>query len=123
MGVRFPAFAPTLSSNLLEPCTNLHKPAQTMDFANESPSRAGAKRLAAASALLLILIGGFEPFYLRVFTLDRAREEAAFSALPFRQMPGLQTFLQGVDARSPPGARIALWLPVHPWDGGYGYAY
>ena len=94
-----------------------------MDFATESPSRASAKRLAAAATLLLILIGGFEPFYLRVFTLDRAREESAFSALPFRKMPGLQTFLQGVDAHTPPNARIAIWLPFHQWEGGYGYAY
>ncbi len=94
-----------------------------MESATESPFRASAERLAATAALLLILIGAFEPFYLRIFMIDRKREEAAFSALPFRKMPGLQTFLQGVDAQTPPGARIAIWLPFHQWEGGYGYAY
>lgn len=95
-----------------------------MESATELPPfRAAAMRLAAGAALLLILIGGFEPFYLRIFTVNRASEEAAFSDMPFRKMTGLQTFLKGVDAHTPPHARIAIWLPFHEWESGYGYGY
>jgi hypothetical protein len=85
--------------------------------------RTAAIRLAAAAAFLLILIGGFEPFYLRIFGIDRVRMEASFAEMPFRKIPGLQAFLQGVDAHTPAHARIALWLPFRQWEGGYGYGY
>ena len=71
----------------------------------------------------MILAGGFERFYLTVFTIDRAREEAAFAELPFRKMTGLRAFLAAVDAHTPPHARIAIWVPFQQWEGGYGYAY
>lgn len=71
----------------------------------------------------MILAGGFERFYLTIFTIDRARAGAAFAELPYRKMPGLRTFLAGVDAHTPPHARIAIWVPFQQWDGGYGYAY
>jgi len=80
-------------------------------------------RLAAVVAFALILIGGFEPFYLRIFTIDRPLEGALFAELPFRKMPGLKSFLEGVDAHTPPRARIAIWVPFRQWEGGYGYAY
>jgi hypothetical protein len=80
-------------------------------------------RLAAAVAFALILIGGFEPFYLRIFTIDRAREGALFAELPFQKMPGLKSFFEGVDAHTPPRARIAIWVPFRRWEGGYRYAY
>jgi hypothetical protein len=38
-------------------------------------------------------------------------------------MPGLKTFLEGVDAHTPPHARIAIWVPFRQWEVGYGYAY
>jgi hypothetical protein len=103
-------------------------PTSTTESTTESretapDSREAAKLLAATAALLLILIGGFEPFYLRVFRIDRAKEEAAFAQMPYRKMTGLQTFLKGVDAHTPPGARIAIWCPFRQWEGGYGYAY
>jgi hypothetical protein len=79
--------------------------------------------LVAATAFLLILIGGFEPFYLRIFRMNRAGMGIAFAEMPFRKMTGLQSFLEGVDAHTPPRARIALWLPFRQWEGGYGYAY
>src|SRR6266852_2692824 len=80
-------------------------------------------RLAAAVAFALIVIGGFQPFYLRIFAIDRAREGAAFAELPFRKMPGLKNFFEGVDAHTPPRTRIAIWVPFRQWQGGYGYAY
>ncbi len=80
-------------------------------------------RLAAAVAFALILIGGFQPFYLRIFAIDRAREGAVFAELPFQKMPGLKSFLEGVGAHTRPHARIAIWVPFRQWEGGYGYAY
>ena len=85
--------------------------------------RATAIRLAAGAAFLLILIGGFEPFYLRIFGMNRKVMGAAFAEMPFRKVNGLQAFLKGVDARTPAHARIALWLPFRQWEGGYGYAF
>ncbi len=80
-------------------------------------------RFAAAVAFALILIGGLEPFYLRIFAIDRASQGAVFAELPFHKMRGLKSFLEGVDARTRRGARIALWVPYRQWEGGYGYAY
>jgi hypothetical protein len=80
-------------------------------------------RLAAAVAFAMILTGGFEPFYLRIFAIDRARLGAAFAELPFQKMPGLKSFLEGVDAHTRPRARIAIRVPFRQWEGGYGYAY
>jgi len=85
--------------------------------------RTSAIRLVAAASFLLILIGGFEPFYLRIFGIDRNGMGAAFAEMPFRKVTGLQAFLKGVHAHTPPRARIALWLPFRKWDGGYGYAF
>ncbi|HEX3071285.1 MAG TPA: hypothetical protein VHX14_22160 [Thermoanaerobaculia bacterium] len=80
-------------------------------------------RLAAAVTFTLILFGGFQPFYLRIFAIDRAGEGAVFAELPFQKMPGLKSFLEGVDAHTRPGTRIAIWVPFRQWEGGYGYAY
>ena len=85
--------------------------------------RTVAIRVAAATAFLLILIGGVEPFYLRIFRMDRAGMGRAFAETPFRKITGLQAFLKGVDAHTPPHARIGIWLPFRQWEGGYGYAY
>jgi hypothetical protein len=87
------------------------------------PDRAALLRLAAGVALALILIGGFEPFYLRIFAMDRTRMGASFAELPYRKMTGLRAFLIGVDAHTPPHTRIAIWVPFRQWEGGYGYAY
>ena len=84
---------------------------------------ARAARIASVVALAMIVIGGFEPFYLRIFTVDGASMRAAFTELPYRKMPGLRQLLIGADARTPPGARIAICVPFTEWDGGYGYAY
>jgi hypothetical protein len=88
-----------------------------------TPNRATVLRFAAAAALVLILIGGFEPFYLRIFRANRRAMGASFAELPFRKMTGLRAFLMGVDARTPPHASIAIWVPFRQWEGGYGYAY
>src|SRR5712691_9247469 len=84
---------------------------------------ARAARIASILALAMIVIGGLEPFYLRIFAADTSSMRAAFTELPYRKMPGLRQLLIEVDSRTPPGARIAICVPFTEWDGGYGYAY
>lgn len=59
-------------------------------------------------ALALILIGGFEPFYLRVLAIERDRLERSLVELPYQKMPGLRRFLVQVRAHTRPGDVIAL---------------
>jgi hypothetical protein len=79
--------------------------------------------VAAAVAFAAILIGGFETYYLRVFLERPARVRPYLTELPYRKMPGLRELLVGADARTPPGASIAIFVPYSAWEGGYGYAY
>jgi hypothetical protein len=80
-------------------------------------------RIIAAIALAAIVIGGFEPFYLRVFTLDPATARNAFTELPYRKLPGFRSFITFVDASTPARSRIVLLLPFTQWEGGYGYGF
>ena len=82
-----------------------------------------AGRIASYLALLAILIGGFEPFYLRALLGVGSPDPQLLTELPYRKLPGWRKLLAGVDVRTPPGARIAIWLPFHRWEGGYGYGY
>jgi hypothetical protein len=79
--------------------------------------------MAAAIAFAAILIGGFETYYLRVFRESPAYVRPILTGLPYRKMPGLRELLIGADARTPPGASIAILVPYTAWEGGYGYAY
>lgn len=80
-------------------------------------------RVLAAFAFAAMIAGGIEPFYFRALTLNGPRWREAMTELPYRKLPGLRRFLAGVDARTPSGARIAIWIPQPGWDGAYGYGY
>jgi len=80
-------------------------------------------RIAAYAVLAMLVIGGFEPHYVRVLTADAARTRAAMTELPYRKLPGFRRLLVGVDRSTPRGARIAIALPFADWEGGYGYGY
>ena len=71
----------------------------------------------------MLVIGGFEPYYVRIFTVDAARTRAAMTELPYRKLPGLRRLLVDVDRSTPRGAKIAIALPFRDWEGGYGYGY
>jgi hypothetical protein len=71
----------------------------------------------------MLVIGGFEPHYVRVLGADAARARAAMTELPYRKLPGFRRLLVDIDRSTPPGARIAIALPYSDWDGGYGYGY
>ena len=79
--------------------------------------------IAASIALAMLVVGGFETHYLRVFTFDAARTNAAMTELPYRKLPGLRRLLAEADRSTPRGARIAIALPFRTWEEGYGYGY
>jgi hypothetical protein len=79
--------------------------------------------IAALGAFLAIAIGSFEPFYLRIYTIDSATLRANWTELPYRKVPGLRRVLVEVDRRTPRGARVLLATPHRPGEGGYRYAY
>jgi hypothetical protein len=70
-------------------------------------------RIAAYAVLAMLVIGGFEPYYVR----------AASTELPYRKLPGFRRLLLDADRSTPRGARIAIALPYSEWEGGYGYGY
>ena len=70
-----------------------------------------------------MVAGGFEPFYLRIFALDRAALRQTYLELPYRKLPGFRTLLTESRKATPPGARVALWLPSGRWESGYEYGY
>jgi hypothetical protein len=80
------------------------------------------RSLFAAAALALILAGGFQPFYLRIFVQDRAAMKAWITELPYRKTPGLRAFLGEARRHTAPGDVIAFAAPFERWEGGYRYA-
>jgi hypothetical protein len=73
-----------------------------------------------------IAAGAFEPFYLRIFTTNRAWQATMLTELPYRKLPGLRQFLLDVRERTPRGSVIAVAAPLtrtHDWEGGYDYIY
>ena len=87
-----------------------------------SRSAANVRSLLAAAALALILAGGFQPFYFRIFTADRAAYGAWLREVPLRRTPGLRAFLEEVRGRTRKGDVIAFVAPYDRWEGGYRYA-
>jgi hypothetical protein len=78
-------------------------------------------RVVAAFAFAAMIAGGVERFYFRALFLDASVWRPALTELPWRKLPGYRRFLLDVDARTPPGARIALWMPVRGDAYEYGY--
>ena len=77
----------------------------------------------ARLAFACILIGGFEPFYFRMLTPERARFGAWVTQLPYSKTPGLRAFMNGVRDHTRSGDRIAIIVPFTHWNGGYAYAF
>jgi len=80
-------------------------------------------RIALAVA---IAIAAFQPFYLRIYTTDRARLAASLTELPYRKLPGMRHFILEVRARTHDGDAIAIASPLHRaplWTGGYDYLF
>jgi len=80
-------------------------------------------RVVATLAVAAIAAGTFEPFYIRMFFIDRAKMRASLIELPYRKAPGLRTFFLEVGQRIPPGSRVAIAAPWTDWDRGYEYVF
>lgn len=81
------------------------------------------KAWGARAAVVLLLAGAAQPFYLRFLTGARTPFGRWAAALPYQKTPGLRAFLAGVRARTRPGDTIAIAVPMRRWDGGYAYAF
>lgn len=82
-----------------------------------------SRRPLYAILLAAMLLGGFEPFFFRVFFADRAVAGVELTEAPDRAAPGYAAFLREVRNRTPEGARVAIVVPMRRWSGGYEYAY
>lgn len=84
---------------------------------------ASVRRSAAVLALLLMVGGGFELFYLEAYALDRDSYREYLTRLPYRRLPGFQDLAAVAVREIPPEASVAIWIADPAWDRGYEYAY
>lgn len=85
--------------------------------------RAGLARAAASAILLLLAIGAFEPFYLRMFVADRDVLGRHLVELPYRKLPTLRTFLLDAREQTASGETLVFLAPFDSFEGGYRYAF
>jgi len=75
------------------------------------------------SVFVLILVGGFQPFYWRMLTPEGSSLRTRLVDLAFTKTPGLRIFMLGVRDRTRDGERIAIVTPARRFQEGYGYAF
>jgi hypothetical protein len=80
-------------------------------------------RLLPLAVAAAIAAAAFEPMYLRIFGMNRARFGAALVEMPYRKLPGLRRFLLEVRSRTRAGDVIAVEAPGLTWEKGYEYYY
>ncbi|HEY0590860.1 MAG TPA: hypothetical protein VGF40_03775 [Thermoanaerobaculia bacterium] len=78
-------------------------------------------RVVYAILLAAMIVGGFQPFFLRILFSDRGAIARRLAEAPDR--PGYVAFLREVRRRTPEGSRIAILVPMRHWGRGYSYAY
>ena len=81
------------------------------------------RRILAAVLFALILFGGFKQAFVWMLFGDVGPLRVAFARLPDRNTPEYPLFLRAVAERTKPGERIAIFVPMRHWNGGYAYAY
>jgi hypothetical protein len=59
-----------------------------------------------------IAAAAFQPFYLRIYTTNRAGLAAALTELPYRKLPGMRQFMLDVRARTRDGDAIGIAAPL-----------
>lgn len=69
------------------------------------------RRVFGIAIAIAIAAGAFEPFYLRMFAMNRAGMRARLTALPYTKLPGSRQFLLGVRDRTREGDVIAIYAP------------
>ena len=89
-------------------------------------TRRSPASLLALAALLLVLAGGFQPYYVRLLLDGTSSLRAVLVELPYRRAPGLRELLVRARDLSEPGERIVVLAPADRWGGaggGYRYVY
>lgn len=81
------------------------------------------RRMAAVLSFAAIVLGGVQPFYLRIFAIDRAAFRETLTELPYRKTPGLRLFLHEVSERTAIKDRVAIAAPGKRWNEGYEYVF
>jgi hypothetical protein len=82
--------------------------------------------VAALIAVVLIAATAFEPFYLRIFTVDRRQLAGVLTELPYRKLPGLRLFLDEIRSQTQRDDTVAIYstlLRSPTSEGGYDYIY
>ena len=78
------------------------------------------RRALGVVAAIAVAAAAFQPFYLRVFSVNRARMAAMLVDLPYRRTPGLRPFLEHVRASTRAGDAVLVTAPVQ-WSSAYEY--
>lgn len=81
------------------------------------------RRSLSALAFALILIGGFETYYLRIYVQDRTALREALTVMPWRRLPGFRPFLISIREATREGDTVGLWIPPMRWLEGYEYGF
>ncbi|MGA7615483.1 MAG: hypothetical protein WBX15_09905 [Thermoanaerobaculia bacterium] len=85
------------------------------------PRRSTMRRTILIIALLAVIAGDFDLFYLQPLFRDRRPFAAMLTALPFRRMPGFVSFMASVRTRTRETDRIAIAPTAPRWESGYDY--
>lgn len=80
------------------------------------------QRAIAVAAFVLVAVGTFQPFYLRIFLADRPAMASFLTELPYRKTPGLRAFLVEAREHTRPGDVLVFLAPFPSWEGGYRYS-
>ncbi|HEV7922576.1 MAG TPA: hypothetical protein VGR02_17470 [Thermoanaerobaculia bacterium] len=82
------------------------------------------RRIAAAAVFAILVVLSVEKTLLRLPFIDRTPLRISMETSPDRSWyPAYPRFLAEVRRRTPPGARIALVVPMPTWETGYDYAF
>ncbi len=81
------------------------------------------RRQLAFLGLACLVVGGFQPFYLRFLNPHALDLRPAIAGIVYRKTPGLEAFAAEVRARTRQGDRLAFWCPYREWAGGYKFSF
>ena len=73
-------------------------------------------RALGIAVAVAIAAAAFQPFYLRIYTTNRAGLAAGLTELPYRKLPGMRQFMLDVRARTRDGDTIAIVSSLRAQD-------
>lgn len=80
------------------------------------------RRILGIGILAGLLIGTFEPLYLRMFTATGRAIRGQIAAIPYRKLPDLKPFLEAAADRIPPGAHVVFVTRLGPSGDRYAFS-